>query len=344
MSKLEHLFKQFSGKKVLVAPLDWGLGHVTRCIPIIRELRQAGAEVILAGEGAFVILRNREFPEMQILPLKGYRIKYAKSKYFLFLKLILQLPKIRRAVRNEKKWLDEIIDSQKIEVVISDNRLGLSSKKIPCYFITHQLQIKSGFQYLDKIIQKINYSYINSFQECWVPDLKEDLGYAGELSHPKILPKIPVQYLGLLSRFHKSTASHQYKIAVVLSGPEPQRTILEKIIIREFQNIDFPVLFVRGLPTESESMLLKNKNIEVHNHLSSEELSIAMQESEFVLSRSGYSTIMDLIAIQKQAILIPTPGQTEQEYLAKYLSQKGYFQTLSQSEFKLDKLLQLISG
>ena len=339
MSNLEHLIKQFSGKKVLVAPLDWGLGHATRCIPIIRMLRDCKAEVLIGAEGAAAILQNREFPNIQILPLNGYRIKYTKSKVFFFFNILLQLPKIARAVNYEKRWLDKIIETQKIDIVISDNRLGLSSKKIPCYFITHQLHIKSGNSFLDKIIQKVNYSYINQFKECWVPDLEDKNSYAGELSHPQILPQVPVKYIGLLSRFQKSDVQKKYKLAIVLSGPEPQRTIFENKILVQLKIIDDSVLLVRGLPDEKYPLKSLSQNITYYNHLHAEALSVAMQQSEVVLSRSGYSTIMDLIAIEQNAFLVPTPGQTEQEYLAKYLSEKGMFKSMSQDELDLKKVL-----
>lgn len=342
MSNLEHLIKQFSGKKVLVAPLDWGLGHATRCIPIIKMLKDSNAEVLVGAEGSAALLQNREFPNIKILPLKGYRIKYTKSKAFFFFNILLQLPKIARTVTYEKKWLDKIIESEKIDVVISDNRLGLSNKKIPCYFITHQLHIKSGFSYLDKIIQKINYSYINQFKECWVPDLEGDNNYAGELSHPTTLPQVSVTYIGLLSRFQKSDVQKKYKLAIVLSGPEPQRTIFENKIINQLKFINDSVLLVRGLPDEKQPLKALPQNVTWYDHLHAEALSVAMQQSEIVLSRSGYSTIMDLIAIDQQAVLVPTPGQTEQGYLAKYLSEKGLFKSMTQDELDLKKVLNRI--
>lgn len=339
MSNLEHLIKQFSGKKVLVAPLDWGLGHATRCIPIIKMLKDCKAEVLIGAEGSAALLQNREFPNIKILPLKGYRIKYSKSKAFFFFNILSQLPKIARAVNYEKKWLDKMIESEKIDVVISDNRLGLSNQKIPCYFITHQLHIKSGFSFLDKIIQKINYSYINQFKECWVPDFENQDNYAGELSHPKILPQVPVKYIGLLSRFQKSDVQKKYRLAIVLSGPEPQRTIFENKIINQLKFINDSVLLVRGLPDEKQPLKALPQNVTWYDHLQAEALSVAMQQSEIVLSRSGYSTIMDLIAIEQKAVLVPTPGQTEQEYLAKYLSEIGLFISISQAELDLKKLL-----
>src|SRR5215211_2777028 len=158
-------------KRILVAPLDWGLGHATRCIPIIKELLSHGHEVILAAEGPVKILLKQEFPDIECLYLNGYRINYAETKKGLLLKLIVQLPKLFLSVWRERRWLQKAIEKNKIDIVISDNRFGLSNKKIYSIFITHQLLIKAPF--LERWLQKLNYYFINQYAECWVPDTGE---------------------------------------------------------------------------------------------------------------------------------------------------------------------------
>jgi len=320
----KNIINHFSFKRILIAPLDWGLGHATRCIPIIKELQQRQIEVIIAADGAIATLLQREFPEIKIIPLKGYNISYGKRKNLFLLKIISQLPKIWKAIQHERYWLNDMIALHKIEAVISDNRLGFCSKKVPSFFITHQLQIKSGSFFLDKIIRHFNYYFINQFDECWIPDVESADNYAGTLSHPKVFPKIPIKYIGPLSRFKKSTQEKKYKIAIVLSGPEPQRTIFENNIINQLKDVNVSIVLVRGLPNETQQLSLTNQQVILHNYLDAAELSDLVQQSEIVIARSGYSTIMDLVAIGQQAILVPTPGQTEQEYLAKYLSEKDY--------------------
>ena len=327
------MFSNFNIQKVLIAPLDWGLGHATRCIPIINSLLQNGYEVIIAADDITEILLKKEFPTLQFIKLAGYKIKYAKSKWLLPLKILQQVPKILSSIKNENKWLNTIIDTHKIDLVISDNRYGLYSKKIPCVFITHQLTIKMPFLGLQKLVQKINYKYINKFTACWIPDFEGENNVAGVLSHPNNLPKIPIHYLGILSRFTKQeNILIEYDYCILLSGPEPQRTLLEEKILADIKHVNAKILLLRGKPDSTEKIEVA-KNITIENHLAGKELAIAIQQSKYIISRSGYTTIMELLALEKKAILIPTYGQTEQEYLAERLMQQNWCYTLPQQQF-----------
>lgn len=324
---------------ILVAPLDWGLGHSTRCIPLIKHLQSLGCRIIIAVEGAQEILLKHEFPSLEFLQLSGYQIRYTFSKRFLSAKILMQLPKIYRTVQNEHEWLKKIVTEHKIDAVISDNRYGLFHSAIPCVFITHQLLIKTPFNLAEKFLQNINYHFINKFNECWVPDEQDSLNLAGVLSHPTMLPSIPVKYLGPLSRLElKQTALIKYDLLIVLSGPEPQRTFLENTLLNQLQTFEGNALLVRGLPGEVDNLPSFN-NVIIINHLLSVEMESAFNESELIISRSGYTTVMDVFKLQKKAILIPTPGQTEQEYLAKHLAKQGWCLTVEQHEFNLQASL-----
>jgi len=323
-----------AGKKLLVAPLDWGLGHATRCVPVISDLLNNDCEVWLAGEGAQEKLLREEFPSLSFLPLKGYRIKYAKNG--LAGKILLQIPSILRSIKEENKWLKEQVNKFGFEAVVSDNRYGLYHEKIFSVFITHQLFIKSSLGKLsEKIIQQWNYKFINRFHECWVPDEKGENNLAGELSHPVKMPLIPTKYIGPLSRFEKKEIhENQNHLLIILSGPEPQRTILENKVIDQIVSYPATATIVRGLPGE-KNIIPSTNTIHFYNHLSSEELNNEAMKAEYIISRSGYSTVMDIAALSKKSILIPTPGQTEQEYLANYLMKKQFSFCLKQNNFSL---------
>lgn len=324
--------------RILIAPLDWGLGHATRCIPIIRELLVQGCDVWIATEGAQEALLKAEFPELPFLNLPGYKISYSKTARGLLWKMIQQGPKMRRAIQLEHNWLKKVITEYGIDAVISDNRYGLHTASVPCAFITHQLTIKSPLgKWTERILQKRNYKYINRFTECWVPDTEGEYNLAGELSHPEKKPVVPVYYIGLLSRCWKQEITEKKNhILIVLSGPEPQRTIVEEKIINDISSYNCTATIVRGLPGLS-SLIPSTNMIQIHNHLTAEQLTKEMQEAEYVISRSGYSTVMDVVALQKKSILIPTPGQTEQEYLGKYLMANKIAISIHQHEFSLNK-------
>lgn len=322
--------------RVLVAPLDWGLGHATRCIPIIKELLIQGCNVILAGEGACAELLETEFPELPILNLEGYKIRYHRLGGNLSIMIIRQLAKIRKAIARENLWLKKATEDYNIDGVISDNRFGLYHDNIPTVFITHQLSIKSPFgRWSEKIVQQWNYKYIERFTECWVPDFEDkDNNLAGKLSHPDKKLKIPLKYTGPLSRFKDLRQVEKNQLLILLSGPEPQRSIFENKLVDELAHYNGTAIVVRGLPASS-TVIPSSNQIRFYNHLPSTELNTSIQEASLVISRSGYSTVMDLVQLQKKSVLIPTPGQTEQEYLARYLEEKRIACTLPQTEFSL---------
>ena len=322
----------FNIQKVLVAPLDWGLGHATRCIPIIRALQHKGYEVVLAAEGAQASLLSAEFPSLQILPLVGYRVRYSKNKWWLPFTLLLQLPRLLLVIKYENRWLDAVIDEHRIDLVISDNRYGLYTKKVACIFITHQLTIKAPFSWLEKMVQRINYHYINRYNRCWVPDVDGAINAAGVLSHPAEMPVTKVEYIGLLSRFQKQAVAKKYDYCILLSGPEPQRTLLEKKLLEGLDTITGKIILVRGKPGDEE-VIQSSKHVEVQNHLPGAALAEVIQQSEYIICRSGYTTVMELLSLHKKSILIPTPGQTEQEYLAKKLAKEQLCMYVEQDDF-----------
>ncbi len=321
--------------RVLVAPLDWGLGHATRCIPIIFKLLQENCDVIIAAEGAGKILLQKEFPHLDCIELKGYGIQYGRNRFLMPLKLILQFPKLVYSIFTENRWLKHVVAAYKIDAVISDNRLGLSHKKISSVYITHQLKIKTGNIFTDRIAQKIHYHFINKYRNCWVPDAKGEVNLTGELSHPVIFPKTPVSYIGPLSRFEKINIENKYDLCIILSGPEPQRTIFENIILNDLNNVPGKKILLRGLPGKNLPDPISNPLIEIKCHLPGAEMNMVIQQSKLIISRCGYSTVMDLVKLQKKAILVPTPGQTEQEYLATYLQQQQLFYCVMQNKFSL---------
>lgn len=322
--------------------MDWGLGHATRCIPLIRYLVQQDCEVWLAGEGKIAALLRTEFPALPLLSLPGYNIEYGRSKWSLLGKMALQIPKILSRIEQENEWLQQAVVEHSFDVVISDNRFGLYHEAAYSVFMTHQLLIKAAFgSFGEGMMQRLNYDFIEQFDECWVPDTAGLPSLAGVLSHPDKLPALPTTYIGPLSRFHKAPMEVSPKhLLVVLSGPEPQRTILEELLLEQLKEYSGPVLVVRALPGGSEESV-ETDNLTIVNHLDAKGLEKAMQEASLVISRCGYSTVMDLVALGKRSILIPTPGQTEQEYLATHLMEQGLALCATQDEFQLLPLLQL---
>lgn len=334
-------------KRILICPLDWGLGHATRCIPIIRLLLKKNAEVIIAADGRPLELLKQEFPQLEFISLKGYDINYSANGS-MAAKMVFSIPKIYRGIKKEHEALKKIIQKKKIDIVISDNRFGLWSKDVKSIFITHQLMIKAPFA--EKLLHRKNLNYITQFDECWVPDAEGNANLSGDLSH-----KYPLHertfFIGALSRFysnkkdfstppesHRDEMTTNYDLMAIISGPEPQRSIFEEIITAQIKQLKIKALIVCG-KTEKEESTEINADIKIVSHLKSDEMQSAILNSKIILARSGYSTIMDLSVLGKKAIFIPTPGQTEQEYLAKELMKKGIAFSERQKEFDLQKAL-----
>ncbi len=324
-------------KNILVAPLNWGLGHATRCIPIIKNLEINGFTPILASDGSALDLLTKEFPHLKTLVLPSYNIEYAKKGEDFKWKLIKNSPKTLNAILSEKKLTKQWVTEYNLSGIISDNRLGVRSKKIPSVFITHQLTVLSGKT--TWISSKMHQLFIKKFQECWIPDFENKPNLTGKLGHLKNTI-LNLNYIGPLSRFDKiELPIIKYDLMVILSGPEPQRTMLEEKLKNEIPRFVGNVVFIKGI-LEKEQKKEQIKNITYYNFMTTNELEKTFNESQIVLCRSGYTTIMDLAKLQKKAFFIPTPGQFEQEYLAKKFKKEGLIPFAKQDNFRIQNLIE----
>ncbi len=335
-----------STKNILVAPLDWGLGHATRCIPIIRELQAQGCQVFIAASGNHAALLQQEFPGLSILPLQGYTIRYSKGN--LMLQLFRQLPRFIQTIRQENSWLQKAIREYEIDAVISDNRYGLYSPSIPCVLITHQLHVlaPNWLKWTERLAQKSIYRFIKNFSECWVPDdVDAKNSLAASLSHPKHKPTVPVKYIGWLTRFQPQLQQQtkKFRLLISLSGPEPQRTVLENVLLQQISKIEGQVLLIRGLPGNTAFPVNHLPNLSIVNHLPGTAMQQAIGEADIFLSRCGYSTLMDLQTVACRCIFIPTPGQTEQEYLGKEIAVVDKAVVKKQDNFDLKLAMQEVA-
>ena len=326
-----------SAKRILIAPLDWGLGHTTRCIPIIRRLLALNCEVVFAGNDLQQTFVTRIFPQIGFVHLPGYAVNYGRGA--LLPALLQQLPRLVRRVRMEHDWLLQLVADARIDGIISDNRYGLWHPEIPSVILTHQAEIQTGFTSVaNGILRHIHYRFLNRFSACWIIDVAGEENLGGRLSHPQRLPRHS-HYIGWLSQL---VPSKQHKagdhLLILLSGPEPQRSMLSDKLWQQVSSLSMPVVFVEG-----DAKAYRN-NVPAHirhfPRVAGAELQDLIEKAQIVVCRSGYSTLMDLLLLKKKAILIPTPGQTEQEYLARTLLHRGAFYAAPQKNFSLEKALE----
>ena len=311
--------------KILIAPLNWGLGHATRCIPLVRQHLEQGDEVVLAGDGDSLLLLQRHFPQLRVIHLPSLELRYTNNdqQRGFYLRAI---PALLRFTIADHYYLRQQLAIEHFDLIISDNRFGLFTRQTRCVYITHQLYVRlpRRLRIFQPLARAVHACVFKRYHEVWVPDyanMEESL--AGELCHGGRFDT-NVKYIGPLSRFSSSAGApkelrrnSEYKVVAILSGLEPQRSIFERAILERYANSSEKVLLVRGKVAEAQTMISRN-NITIVASLSDQALLDAMEQATTIIARSGYSTIMDLavLGLLHKAELYPTPGQSEQEYLA----------------------------
>lgn len=322
-------------KTVLIAPLNWGLGHASRCVPIINALLNNGDSVILASDGVALALLKQEFPDLSTEELPSYGITYPKNGNFI-IHMATLVPRILKAIKQERITLAKLISKYQIDVVISDNRYGMYHESVKSIYLTHQIKVAAPMG--EDLLASLQQKFIANFDKLWIPDVEGDINLSGKLAHNDKVGN-NAKYIGALSRFTENivgqkpeNAPNENFVLAVISGPEPQRTAFEVLLFKQLLAYGKPAVIVGGNPNDSSK---SSKNITHYPFLGAKNLKWLFENAETIICRSGYSTIMDLVALQKQAILIPTPGQTEQEYLVNHLSNSGMFVSVSQKDFEV---------
>jgi len=331
-------------KNILICPLEWGLGHAARMIPVAKKLQEMNNNIFIGSGEEHLALFRSEMEGLTYINFSGFRPGYSRHlpQYLI---MLLKTPLLLYHIILEHHRLKRIIRENKIDIVISDNRFGLWNKNVTTVYVTHMplIPLPKVLRLLEIVGVFLHRAVIKKYTICFIPDLPGEMNVSGRLSHGLRLPG-NVKFTGIISRFIASSELKKDDIpgfkhnTVILSGPEPQRGMLKRKLVSILRKKEPLTVILEGHPGQEKSSL-KSENIIFFNHLSAPEMTTMIKGSESVISRSGYTTIMDLIALNCSALLIPTPGQTEQEYLAEYLSGMGWFVTIAQKN--LDNLVSL---
>jgi len=328
-------------KKILVAPLDWGLGHATRTIPIIYAFLCRGWKVDLAVSGRVAALYKGQFPDLEQIPVPGYQIEYPSRGFEMPLWLLKNSTRLMSVILREQKAAQKLVQERGYDVFFSDNRFGFHAEGAYNIYMTHQLSIAfpGPFAALEKIGVAWHAREMSRFDSIWVPDFPEYPGMAGKLSH---VPKTKAEYVGALSRFAdldflNMDWGKKYRFAAILSGPEPMRSSFEKALLKAFEKIPGEHVVIRGLPGDA-ALPKAPSNVKLYNHLETAEFARIVQSAEYCISRPGYSTVMDMVYLGANCIFVPTPGQTEQVYLGKALHSAHQAGLLKQDEISAKSL------
>lgn len=331
--------------RVLVSPLEWGLGHATRLCRMINVLLEKGMDVIIVADGLPYNFLSEQFPDLPIERLPIKQIRYTKGRTGFFVKLFAQIPGLFFSILRSKKKLNLLIEKYHIDFIISDNRYGFSHPDIPSVFVTHQLRPvpPKSMIWLQSAFGRYHLWMLRKYKYIWVADFKGSESVVGSMSalpgnNPKIRYIDPLSWLE--GKSIDKPVKEQYDILILLSGPEPQRSLLEVKVLNDFKDSDKKILILQGLPHKNNDDIKDERlgNLRILNHLSGEEILYHILNTEILICRAGVVTVFDLAILGRSAILIPTPGQTEQEYVAERLDRKGYFMNVKQEDFGLQSL------
>jgi UDP:flavonoid glycosyltransferase YjiC (YdhE family) len=304
------------GRHSLLCVLDWGLGHASRSLALAAQLEAAGESVHFASSGRAQKFLERERPDLPVHELPAYKVTYpTRSMPF---NVAIQLPRWLRTIRRERRYTEKLVKKQGFDRVISDNRFGCYAANVPSIFLTHQLHPITNNRLVTWLYQR----YLQRFDGFWVPDYpEEERRISGRLS--AVTGYQDVLFIGPLSRL-VTTPSHGLQpmntcVLALLSGPEPMRSRLETIVIRELKSVPGQHVLVRGLPGGTTSLPDPPPNVTIHDFADAHLLAQLLPAARHIVCRSGYSTLMDVYAVTSgdKLILVPTPGQTEQVYLAE---------------------------
>lgn len=326
--------------KIFFPVLNWGLGHASRSLPLIRKYLNHGHDVIAASDGEALSMLRKELPDLKVLELPGYGIHYS-SKYMPF-NMLRYGPGMLKAMKTENDLTAAVVKREGIDCIISDNRYGCYHKRIPSALITHQLQVFTGQKLLDIYIRRQIRGWCRKFSEIWIPDQAPPGNITGELSDVDTSP-VPKYYLGVISELTCKATAGMYDAVAVISGPEPQRTLFEELVIKQLSALKGRFAVVSGKPHTNEQVR-EEKNLTIIPYLTRSQLSGLLEETEVVISRSGYTTLMDLAKTGHKAILCPTPGQYEQIYLADRLATLNECIYARQENINLENALKAIGS
>lgn len=332
--------------KVLVAPLDWGLGHATRCAPIVQEFLDRGCEVELAVVKSNARILREMFPNVRQRLAPSYNIVYPKHGYNMGFWLLKNSVHLKAVMHAEHRYAEEMVRRHHYDILVSDNRFAFYSKNAISIYMTHQRRIAfpQAFRMFETVGEMWHASVMAHFDEVWVPDLPDAPGYAGSLSHIAMSPR-PLKFVGALSRFmlpgsevendasQNSDASRANELSqknleklgvvAVISGVEPARTQFEARLRFVLAQTLGRHVMILGKPTLGQKCW-KEGNITFYSHLPSDEFAQVVRRAEWVVSRGGYSTVMDMAVLGAKCIFVPTPGQYEQVILARDLTAAGF--------------------
>lgn len=325
-------------KKVFIAPLNWGLGHATRLLPLIKYLLNKNYMVYIGASGRSRNVLQQEVKDCTFVDFPEYPIRYPQTRFFVTRFMLIVFPQMLRAMKNEQNQLKILHKQYGFDLIISDNRFSLALQGVKSLLISHQLRYKLPWpiQKMEWLPEYFNYIHFKKYHLILIPDIDDQKSFSGELSHKmRYLPAKKLYYMGIISGLENNNKEESENIdyLIIISGPEPQRTKFEKIILNQLGELEGKVVVALGKPEKNYKIRIGDT--EVFTYLNRKNISYYMRRAKLIISRPGYTTVMEMIETGKRGLFIPTPGQVEQVYLAQYYMENNWCYSISQFDLDL---------
>ncbi len=322
--------------KIAFGICSLGIGHVTRSLPLIKKLEEEGHEIVLVSYGRAAQMLRKEMGHLKLYQIPDFPIQYPEKAHQFIPYFFMHSNKILSTMLGSHREFVNLHERENFDLIISDSRFDVFHRNVPSFLIIHQLRIMVPLKLLRFGITIYNRYITRFFKRILVPDFREN-SLSGEMSHNlRMMEKDKIEYIGPLSPFRHRNMKRDIDVLISISGPEPQRSIFEKRVFESLDSIEGNVVVTLGRPEDGE----KRNDVRIFPYLSMEKREEIMNRSKIVISRSGYSTIMDLYVIGGKAMFVPTPGQPEQEYLARYLENTGIAGYTTQDKINLEDMVE----
>jgi uncharacterized protein (TIGR00661 family) len=323
---------------VIYAVCSWGLGHATRSLPVIRKLIDENNNITIISNGRSLDLLKKELGNaIDYIDIPDYPMLLSENSRQFMAKSVIYWPVFIRKMQSGLSKVTKMLKNMNCDVIVSDGRYDVYSKKIPSFFISHQIRIMNPLRIrmFETGSEIFNMFFFKRFVGVIVPDYKDD-NLSGDLSHNlRKIDENKIHYIGVLSDFKKKKTKKDIDYLISITGPEPQRSFLQEKLLSQINNLNGNIVITLG-KTEIKDKHI-NDNITTYSFLKKQEREDLLNRAKLIISRTGYSTILDLAVIGAKALMTPTPGQVEQVYLSEYHNKKGTFFSVDQEKINLTK-------
>lgn len=322
--------------EIIYGICSWGLGHATRSLPVLRRLLSENNNLTVISNGRSLEVLKKELGEQATyVDIPDYPMLLSENTRQFLAKSMVYWPVFIKRIEDGLAQLQKILDKKHYDCIISDARYDMYSKKIPSFFISHQMRIMNPLQIkmFEHAMERFNMFFFKRYRGVMVPDYKEN-SLSGDLSHNlKRIDEDAIHYVGVLSDFTRRPMKKDIDFLISISGPEPQRSILEEKLASQTEELKGNVVMTLG--KAEKYSITKKKHLTTYSFVTKELREELLNKSKLVVSRSGYSTLMDVAVVGTKALFIPTPGQIEQEYLSRYHNNLGTFHSVTQDTVDL---------